>query len=269
MVCAEARQVWQTPGYPAVMRGTWITRPGQLVVVGVFGDIEVHHHPAVQLAVGLDGPLAVSSGDGTTQRCRIAVMAGGAKHALHTAGANSVLSIYVGPETATAATMNAASRGSGAAPGVWAVDGADAAAAGAAAAVSTGDLAGAADLVVGHLLERAAGQRAVELHPQVPEAIAVVSARLPGSADLGSVAEQVALSPDYLGRLFRQQTGASFAATARWTRLLVALDELSHGASITDAAHAAGFSDGAHAARVCRELTGIAPRDVARALRPR
>ncbi len=98
------------------------------------------------------------------------------------------------------------------------------------------------------------------------QAIELVMSRIPGRTDLGSVAGEVAVSADYLGRLFRKQTGTSFAVTARWARLLAALEHLGAGESITDAAHLAGFADGAHATRVCRELTGIAPSDVVRAL---
>ena len=37
--------------------------------------------------------------------------------------------------------------------------------------------------------------------------------------------------------------------------------------AIADAAHLAGFADGSHANRVCREMTGAAPSEIARALR--
>ncbi|MGV0815494.1 AraC family transcriptional regulator [Mycolicibacterium boenickei] len=249
------------------MRGAWISRPGEMVVAGSFGDIEVHHHPVVQLAVGLDGALSIVADDGFAQRCRIAVVAGGTRHALRSDGASAALSIYLSPETPTAATLNALSRARGAVPGVWALDDVDDLGVAVAAAVRGDDLGGAADLVVAELLGRADPEGGSPVHPQLRQALERVAARIPSRTDLGSVADDVALSPDYLGRLFKNQTGASFAATARWTRLLTALDHLSKGASITDAAHLAGFADGAHATRVCRELTGIAPSDVVRALR--
>jgi AraC-like DNA-binding protein len=251
------------------MRGSWITRPGVMAVAGSFGDIELHHHPAVQLAVGIDGPLALVADDGTSQRCTIAAVAGGTRHALCPDGASAALSIYLSPETCTATTLNTVIRACGAHPGLWSVDGAESLAAAVAATVRAEDLAGATDLVIDALLGRAAGLTASATHPQVSQAIELVTSRIPGRTDLGSVAGEVALSADYLGRLFRKQTGTSFAATARWTRLLAALEHLGAGESITDAAHLAGFADGAHATRVCRELTGVAPSDVARALADR
>ncbi|MGV0742406.1 AraC family transcriptional regulator [Mycolicibacterium sp. XJ870] len=246
------------------MRGAWVSRPGQMVVAGSFGDIEAHHHPAVQVAVGIDGALELVAADGTVQRCDVAVVAGGVRHALRTRGATAALSIYVSPETPTATVLHTLSMARGAVPGVWGIDDAAALAEAVTAAVQAEDLAGAADLVIDDLLGNA--PHGTSVHPQLRRAIELVAARMPGRTDLGSIAEDVALSSDYLGRLFKRQTGASFAATTRWARLLTALEHLARGESITDAAHLAGFADGAHAARVCRELTGIAPSELARVL---
>jgi AraC-like DNA-binding protein len=95
----------------------------------------------------------------------------------------------------------------------------------------------------------------------------VVSGRVPDHVDVASVADAVALSPDYLGRLCKQQTGVSFSAAIRWMRLVNAVRQLADGVSVTDAAHPAGFADGSHANRVCREMTGAPPRDFAEAVR--
>jgi transcriptional regulator GlxA family with amidase domain len=105
------------------------------------------------------------------------------------------------------------------------------------------------------------------VHPQLRQAIEVVSSRVPDPLDVASVADLVALSPDYLGRLCKQQTGVSLQAAIRWQRLLTAVGHLIDGRSVTDAAHLAGFADGAHANRVCREMTGLTPRNFARAVR--
>jgi methylphosphotriester-DNA--protein-cysteine methyltransferase len=96
--------------------------------------------------------------------------------------------------------------------------------------------------------------------------IEVVSSRVPNHIDVASAAGAVGLSPDYLGRLCKQQTGVSFSATIRWVRLVTAVGHLIDGFSVTDAAHLAGFADGPHANRVCWEMTGAAPRDFAQAV---
>ena len=96
----------------------------------------------------------------------------------------------------------------------------------------------------------------------------IVSSRVPDHhLDVASVANAVALSPDYLGRLCKQQTGVSLSAAIRWERLVSAVGHLLEGRSVTDAAHLAGFADGSHANKVCWEMTGAAPRDFAQAVR--
>ena len=45
----------------------WEIGPAQVMVVGTFGDLEIHHHPAVQIGVGLMGPLTVRT-DGAAPR---------------------------------------------------------------------------------------------------------------------------------------------------------------------------------------------------------
>ena len=94
-----------------------------------------------------------------------------------------------------------------------------------------------------------------------------MSSRVPSHVDVASVADAVALSPDYLGRLCKRQTGVSMSATIRWARLVTAMGHLLEGRSVTDAAHLAGFADGSHANKVCWEMTGSAPHDLARAVR--
>ncbi|MCZ8381602.1 helix-turn-helix domain-containing protein [Mycobacterium sp. CPCC 205372] len=254
------------------MRGRWSVRPGRLVLAGDLTgaddvDIGLHHHPAVQLTVGLDGPLVVVFGDGRTVRCRVAVIAGGVRHALRPGGARTALSAYINPAGRTGAVLNGLCRRDGDA-GVWTAPLDDDMAELVEGGHQAGDLQVVADIAVRAVL-RAAGidpADASPVHPALSRAVELVSAGMPDRADLVAVARAVAVSPDYLGRLFRRQTGVSFSAMARWSRLLSALPHLDRGASVTDAAHLAGFADGAHAHRVCRELAGISPSQVARLL---
>lgn len=247
------------------MRGDWIVRPGHLVVVGSFGDVETHNHPAVQVSVGLGGELEVTDGDGAVHRCGAAVVASGTRHSMRSAGASTSLSVYYSPETSVAATLNACSRADGRAGVLVFVEDFTAAVG---SAVSRGDLGAAADSVLDGVLARCrAPVDEAGVHAQLRAAIDIVARIVPDRAALCDVAGDVALSPDYLGRLFRTQTGSSFAATVRWRRLLSALAHIAGGSSVTDAAHLAGFADGAHAARTCRELTGAAPSVIIRALR--
>ncbi|WP_395308807.1 helix-turn-helix transcriptional regulator [Mycobacterium sp. AMU20-3851] len=242
--------------------------PGRLALIGTFDDapmtgFKFHQHPVVQVTVGLDGELTVVTGDGRAVTSQVVVIASGTRHTLRSGGARTVLSVYLSPLARAGAALNSVSRGSG----VWAAERA------VAESITSrvrlvDDVRSAGDAAVCEVL-RAGGDNATvggPVHPAVQNALHVLSASIPGRAGLAAVARAVAVSPDYLGRLFRRHTGASFAATSRWLRLLTALYYLDRGASVTDSAHLAGFADGAHAHRVCMELAGLAPGQVARAL---
>ncbi len=238
----------------------WDVGPGRLIVAGAFSDLALHHHPAVQVTVGAEGPLTVTRAGGRRDVCRLVVVGSGVRHAVRSEARSGALTLYFGLQTAQGVALNALAR-----DGVWVVEDAQRLA-GATAALLDGDgPQAAADFLVDRLCGRQDEPRSV--HPQLRHAIEVVSSRVPSHVDVASVANAVALSPDYLGRLCKQQTGASLSATIRWARLVAAMGHVAEGRSITDAAHLAGFADGSHATRVCREMTGSAPRDLARAVR--
>jgi AraC-like DNA-binding protein len=190
--------------------------------------------------------------------CRVVVVGSGARHAVRSTATSEPLTLYFGLQTPQGVALNARAR-----HGVWLVDEAQDLAQTAAALLDTDGPDTAADFLV----ERLCGTQEGSVHPQLRQAIEVVSSRVPNHVDVASVAGAVALSPDYLGRLCKQQTGVSFSATIRWERLVTAVGHLVDGRSVTDAAHLAGFADGSHANRVCWEMTGLAPRDFARAVR--
>ena len=53
----------------------WELGPGRLMVDGVFSDLALHHHPAVQITFGGQGSLAVTRDDDTNDECRVVVIA--------------------------------------------------------------------------------------------------------------------------------------------------------------------------------------------------
>jgi AraC-like DNA-binding protein len=103
-------------------------------------------------------------------------------------------------------------------------------------------------------------------HAYVREALTLVSGRLPGSLTLTDVATGIGVSPSHLSRLWRSELGLSFNTWVRWVRLREVARLVGQGDSITDAAHGAGFADGAHASRVCRDMFGLSPRELARGI---
>jgi AraC-like DNA-binding protein len=240
----------------------WDLGPGRLMVAGAFSDLAMHHHPAVQVTVGRRGPISVTDASGQRDECRLVVVGSGVRHAVRSDAASGALTLYFGPETPQGAALNALSRNGG--RGVWIVDDGKALSAATAAALDGDGPDAAADFLVGRLCGQQDGP---SVHPQLRQAIEVVSTRVPSHVDVASVADAVALSPDYLGRLCKRQTGVSMAATIRWARLVTAMGHVIEGRSVTDAAHLAGFADGSHANKVCWEMTGSAPHDLARAVR--
>ena len=237
----------------------WELGPGRLMVAGGFSDLAVHHHPAVQITVGTRGPLAITRGDDTRDVCRLVVIASGARHAVRSDSESGALTLYLGLQTPQGIALNAKAR-----QGVWVVDDGEGLAETAASLLDTDSPDATAELLVDQLCGT---QQPVSVHPQLRQAIEIVASRIPDRIDVTSAAGAVALSPDYLGRLCKQQTGVSFSATIRWERLISAVSYLLDGHSITDAAHLAGFADGSHANKVCWEMTGATPRELADAVR--
>jgi AraC-like DNA-binding protein len=243
----------------------WDLGPGRLMVAGTFADLAVHHHPAVQVAVGTEGPLRLTRSGDEHETCRVAVIASGARHAVRSDSESAALTLYFGLQTRQGIALNAMSRSRGPDGGVWVVGAGHALA----EATAADGACAAADFLVGELcrMPEPGPGPARSVHPQLRQAIEFVSSKVPDHVDVTSVATAVALSPDYLGRLCKQQTGVSFSATIRWVRLLASLRYITAGMPVTDGAHLAGFADGSHANRVCWEMVGAAPQDFARALR--
>jgi len=83
------------------------------------------------------------------------------------------------------------------------------------------------------------------------------------SADtpLRDLASEVGLSPDRLRHLIREQVGIPLRLYRRWVRVLIAIECLQDGDSVTDAACAAGFADTAHLSRTFRKSFTFPPSD--------
>ena len=101
-----------------------------------------------------------------------------------------------------------------------------------------------------------------ELYPHVARALILLRERvddLPGSTALAHLLE---LSPDRFRHLFAREVGLPYRRYRLWLRLKTAVEETRSGASLTEAAHAAGFADSAHLTRTFRQMFGIAPSSV-------
>ena len=97
------------------------------------------------------------------------------------------------------------------------------------------------------------------LDGRVASAVELLRAAPGRRMPIAELAPAVGLSPSRLAHLFRAHTGLPVRRYLLWLRLGDALQQLTHGVSLTTAAHAAGFADSAHFSRTFRAMLGITP----------
>lgn len=85
---------------------------------------------------------------------------------------------------------------------------------------------------------------------------------------LTTLAERAGLSPSRFLHLFKAETGVPLRRYRIWNRMGAAVRASGQGASLTEAAHAAGFASSAHFSSAFRDMFGMMPSDLAKALRP-
>jgi len=84
---------------------------------------------------------------------------------------------------------------------------------------------------------------------------------------LTALAARAGLSPSRFLHLFKAETGVPLRRYRIWNRMGAAIRASGEGASLTEAAHAAGFASSAHFSSAFRDMFGMMPSDLARALR--
>jgi AraC-like DNA-binding protein len=96
----------------------------------------------------------------------------------------------------------------------------------------------------------------------------VASVRLTAAANLTNshYAMEAGLAEEVQSRWFRQQTGLTLRRYRNWHRLFLAAWMMRQGVPLTVAAQEAGFSDAAHFNHVFREMVGLKPSFIQRAM---
>ena len=79
-------------------------------------------------------------------------------------------------------------------------------------------------------------------------------------------AAEAGISEEVLSRWFTQVTGLTLRRYRNWHRIFLAAGLMQHGVSLTESAHAVGFSDAAHFNHVFREMLGLKPSFIQRAM---
>ncbi|MEU6829825.1 helix-turn-helix transcriptional regulator [Nocardia beijingensis] len=242
--------------------GTATLYPGRLLYAGRIGSAHRHHHAAAQLIFSTSGSVGLRDDTGGYSAGRAALIPPGIPH--ETSGTATGLLIFADAQSALGRALTACVQRTGSAV--------DSVAAWSRAALPLLDLDGGErdpeQLAHGALtaLIGDAAPTGAARHPALRDALELLPDLLGGPLRLAQLAAAVGLSASRLGHLFRAELGLAFPPYLRWARLRQAMDHARRGGTLTDAAHAAGFADSAHLTRVCREMFGLTPSELAGAV---
>lgn len=218
-------------------RGKVSIRPGRVAYTGVIGAAQTHTHAAVQIYLCEEGAVDVTGESGLTVTATAVVIPAGAKHSVRAEPGTAGTTLFIDPSSTWAPATGAWTAN----PAGWTDD-------------AQADFARTAT----SLAFTASPSSSATFGERVEE---WVRSKLPDAVVVTDLAESLSISPATLRRRASAELGLGVQTYVRWVRLIVALEHVVSGASITDAATAAGFSDGSHATRACREMFGLAPSD--------
>ena len=230
-------------GWLGVGRGTDIVPP--------------HAHHAIQITIGLDGPVALRHGDGPWEDYDVAVVLPDVVHALDGRRVLGAL-IFLDPDSREGRwlrdslreplTRIARERLAAQLPPLLAFRQARPGAV-EAARIITG--------VVDALCAGPPPLRSID--PRIARALATIREREAGRVPLKEIADTVFLSPSRFAHLFAAEVGLPFRRYVLWRKLTRALTAFARGSTLSAAAHASGFADSAHLTRTWNQMFGIAP----------
>ena len=226
--------------------------------VGGVGVASAHAHHAIQVCLGLDGPLRLRDGDGAWCELAGAIVSPDRMHTLDTQGGASAV-LFLAPESRQGRQV----LGSMGVPGVhpapegWVV-------------AHVGWLRSSlqerwADDALArrcrHALATLAGREGEAPHvdPRIMAVITWLESSQFRPVTLAEAARVAGLSGERFRHLFVAQTGIPFRSYLLWARVQAAANAGIAGASWTDAAQEAGFADSAHLSRTFRRMFGLSP----------
>lgn len=106
--------------------------------------------------------------------------------------------------------------------------------------------------------------RPPRLDPRVARAVRMLRDRETlGRVSLRQIAASTDLSPSRFGHLFTESVGIPFRRYVLWLRLQRAAGALLTGETIASATYDAGFADAAHLSRTFRRMFGTSPSEIA------
>ena len=216
-----------------------------------------HSHHAIQIAIGLDGPVGLNGPDDEWRTYRGVMVAPDVPHQFDPM-ASLLAMIFVEPESREGRWL----RNSLHAPvaeipaakldpclptlrAIW---------------DDPVDAPETARLVHSVVRGLCAGPPPLDaLDPRIVRALEVIRRMDTAVISLQEVARAVFLSPSRFAHLFREQVGLPFRRYVLWRRLNRAMLAVGRGRTLSAAAHACGFADSAHLTRTCYQMFGQAP----------
>ncbi|HEV3050881.1 MAG TPA: AraC family transcriptional regulator [Longimicrobium sp.] len=239
-------------------RARWYLWDGGFLTLGRGnGVIPPHEHHAIQISIGLDGPIGLREVDGEWQVFPGGMVAPDVPHQLDAMGALQVV-LFVDPETHEGRWLRRAIRSpiteipparlQASIPALRAV------------CDEPVDAPEAARIIHAVVRDLCAGPPPPQvLDPRIVRALEVIRRMDTARISLEEVARAVYLSPSRLQHLFSEQVGLPFRRYVLWRRLTRAMLAVGRGSTLSAAAHACGFADSAHLTRTCYQMLGQPP----------
>jgi len=243
---------------PTAWRGQARIGSGWAVFEGHAGDNRPHAHHALQLALGVEGPVTACIGL-ETLRVPALLIAADVQHVMQP-GRTRLL--YIERESTVGRQLSGTFAGD--------VRPFDATTCETLHAAWPTDRDASALLPILHVLgvtARAASVVDSRSLERMQRVIASLPHRVAEPVRLAALAAEAVLSPSRFTHCFKAITGLALRPYVRWLRLAQALAFIAEGEPLTHAAHRAGFADGAHLTRTMQRHFGVAPRDMVASLR--
>jgi AraC family transcriptional regulator len=255
-VAAVAGRHHPTPMGTADMPTQFYCWPGRLLVMGPTHQIAPHHHMAVQIAIGVDGPFRLRVPPAAWRSLRGGFWDGTRVHEVDAEG-GMLACLLVEPESAVGTALRERL------PDGYVCELTDARATACRSPLErlcTSPSVALAERVFEDVL-RALGVEAI--HPTVDKRVRRAADRLRAlpvkRISVADLARGQGLSERRMIDLYKRELGIPVRRYLLWLRLIDALKLGASGRGITDAAHEAGFSDSAHLNRTCLRMLGVRP----------
>lgn len=231
--------------------------PGRAIYVGPLLGNQAHAHHALQISIALGEALSIQAApDRRWRSFRAVATASDQSHRLR--GRGPIAQIYLDPESAAGLAVR---QSIGDAP-LRPIDIDDVEMlADALRSDSDGRLD--ADRVV-RIVDDIAGGTTPDfsrdlVDPRIQRTLTTIHSQPGRHVSVRALADEVALSPNRLGALFRRDIGIPIRRYQLWLRLIDAIEALSSGITLTEAAYRVGFSDSAHLTRTFHRMFGMPP----------